>query len=107
MGTEAMQTHTKKKIEVIIEAPASRRVQKILDHVGATGYTVVPAASGKGLHGAWDVVPITDARNQMLIIAVVAETLVDQILEEVGRLLVDHPGIVCVSTVEVLRRDRF
>lgn len=99
--------HEKKKIEIIVEAHASRFVQEILGRDGAKGYTVLAPVAGKGAIGAWDASPITDAQRHVLIIAVVDAERVAGIVDEVGALLDDFHGIVLVSSVEVLRGDRF
>lgn len=99
--------HAKKKIEVIIEAPASRLVTDLLDRHGATGYTAFPAVTGRGTSGRWDVSPVTDARQQVMIIAVSGQDRAAAIVAELGALLQDFHGVVFVSDVEVMRSERF
>ena len=46
-------THPKKRVEIMIEAPALARVTDALDRAEATGYTVLPALAGRGNGGNW------------------------------------------------------
>ena len=48
-----MKTYPKKRIEIIIEAPLSRRMTEQLDRAGVTGYSIIPLLGGKGLSGSW------------------------------------------------------
>lgn len=102
-----MQLFTKKKIEIIVEAPASRLVVDILDRHGVGGYTVLPTQSGRGLTGPWDAQPVTAARQQVMVVIVIDEALVEPLLADIRRLFVDYHGIVFVSAVEVMRAERF
>jgi PII-like signaling protein len=102
-----MQLFAKRKLEVIVEAPATRLIIDIFDRHGATGYTVLPAQSGRGLTGPWDAQPITLARQQVMVVAVLDDARVEPILTEIGDLFADYHGIVFLSTVEVLRAERF
>jgi nitrogen regulatory protein PII len=49
----SIETHPKKRVEIMIEAPALTRVTDALDHAQATGYTVMPALAGRGNGGGW------------------------------------------------------
>jgi nitrogen regulatory protein PII len=99
-------TQPMKKIEVIVDTPASRLVLRILDDLDAPGYTVLAARAGRGHSGAWDRSPVTDAREQVVIIAIVSEALCRSIVDEVGKLLLDYHGVVSVSNVEVTRNQQ-
>jgi hypothetical protein len=79
----------------------------LLDRVGATGYTVLPALSGRGLTSEWNRSPLTDAQNRVVILVLVRAELAEQIMPELGRLLADYHGVVSLSDVEVVRGGRF
>jgi PII-like signaling protein len=102
-----MQLFAKRKMEVIVEAPAHRLVTDIFDRHGASGYTVLTAQSGRGLTGPWDAQPVTLARQQVMVVAVLDDGLVEPILADIHDLFADYHGIVYLSTVEVLRAGRF
>ena len=48
-----MQTHTAKRVEIVIEAPLERRLTEALTGAGVTGYTVLPVLGGSGRSGLW------------------------------------------------------
>jgi PII-like signaling protein len=102
-----MRTYTKKKIELFIEVPASRLAIEALKAAGARGHTVLPILSGRGESGPWDALAVTDAGNHVLIVTIVGEAVADRAVAAIGALLEDYHGIITVSTVEVLRSQRF
>jgi nitrogen regulatory protein PII len=102
-----MQLFSKRKIEIIVELPANRLVVDILDRHGVSGYTVLPAQSGRGHTGHWDAQPVTAARQQVMVVIVVDESLVEPILADVRRLFADFHGILFLSSVDVMRAERF
>ena len=46
-----MQTSLKKRLEIIIEMPAVRRLESVLEKAGVKGWTVLPAKAGRGRCG--------------------------------------------------------
>ncbi len=48
-----MQTHTAKRVEILIEAPMERRLTQSLMDSGVTGFTVLPVLGGSGRSGRW------------------------------------------------------
>lgn len=102
-----MQLHTKRKVEIVIGVPLMRRVLAILDNLGASGYTVLRAISGKGHHSEWDLAQLSDVNRQVVVVVVVSDETAERVIEEVGALFRQHPGVIFTSTVEVLRTDYF
>lgn len=102
-----MQLHTKKKVEIVISAPMMRRVLGILDDLGASGYTVLRAISGKGHHSEWDLAQLSDATRHVVVVVVVSESMAARIVDEVGAVFQQHRGVIFTSTVEVLRSEYF
>lgn len=102
-----MELHTKKKVEIVIAAPMTKRILTILDGLGCTGYTVLRAISGKGHHSQWDLAQLSDATRHVVIVVVVSEAMAEQVLEAVGAVFRQHHGVIFTSTVEVLRSDYF
>ncbi|MEM0899995.1 MAG: hypothetical protein AAGI92_08615 [Pseudomonadota bacterium] len=103
-----MKTHPKKQMTVICEVPVMRRIERILDKVPVSGYTVFPALAGRGSEGDWDRDNwIGDANRMVMIVSVMsvdqAEIAIDRIYEAIE----PQMGIVTVADVEVLRPERF
>lgn len=99
--------HRRRRLEIIIEMPARGLVVDVLERSGAAGYTVLPAMSGRGLRSSWDRNLLTDAANQVMIVAIVGVEAAERIVADVAALLDDYRGIVAVSDVEVVRAGRF
>jgi len=99
--------HRRRRLEVIIETPARGLVIDALERNGAPGYTVLPALGGRGLSSSWDRNQLTDAANQVMIIAIVGAEVADKIVAAVASLLDDYRGVISVTDVEVVRAGRF
>jgi len=103
-----MQTHTKKKLEIFVEAPVLNRLLDALDQVGVSGYTVLPALGGRGAEGRWSREGQITTTNQVVqVVTITDETLADKALEAAYRVVARQIGIVSLSDVEVVRDDHF
>jgi len=99
---------TRKRIELIIERMAYKRAGRILEEAGMTGYTVLPALAGFGNGNKWSRdTDISTSTDMVVMISIGDEARVTTSLEKIAGLLGNHIGVVSVSTVEVLRPDRF
>ncbi|MCX7326123.1 MAG: DUF190 domain-containing protein [Hyphomicrobiales bacterium] len=103
-----VQTHLKKRIEIILEAPALHRLTDRLNQAGVTGYTIVPVLAGRGLEGTWSAEGLAgDAGRLVMVISIVDAAKADDVLDRVYTLLARQIGIVTVSDVQVIRADHF
>jgi nitrogen regulatory protein PII len=100
-------TTTRKKLEIIVEAPVLRRVESFLEEAGVRGWTVLPSLKGHGSGGDWTSGDFTPGQEKRLIFAVATAEVSDRVLERLAAFFADYPGIVVVTDVEVLRAERF
>ena len=98
----------KRRFELIIERMAYKRACRVLEDSGVTGYTVLPALAGFGGGNRWlRDTDISGSRDMVVIISIGDETKIQTALDKIQTLLEAHIGVLNVSTVEVLRPDRF
>jgi nitrogen regulatory protein PII len=102
-----MQTHTRKKLEILVEAPILKRVEEILEACGVHVFSVFDGREGRGLSGRWTDQAVADALDQRLVWAVMTQEAAEQVVERLAVLFQRYPGVVVVSAVEVLRAERF
>lgn len=103
-----LNTHPKKRLSIIIEAPFMNRLLDMLDELDVQGYTVVPALAGKGRHGAWRRDSLSsDAGRMVQVLIVLDEEKVLPILTAIREVLDRQIGIVTIMDVEVLRPELF
>lgn len=103
-----MQTTLKKRLEIVIEAPVIDRLRRVLDEQGVSGYTILPALSGRGRHGRWNREgEIGEAGRMLCLFAIIDPAELDETLSAVYRVLSRQIGIVSVSDVQVVRDDHF
>jgi nitrogen regulatory protein PII len=103
-----METHPKKRLEIIVEAPVLKRVLDLLDRLAVTGYTVMPALAGRGRDGRWRREGlVTDAGQMVVIVCILDESRVSDVLDPVFELVSRQIGIVTLSNTWVVRPERF
>jgi nitrogen regulatory protein PII len=103
-----MQTYPKKRIAIVIEQPALRRVLDTLDRLAVTGYTVYPVIAGRGREGSWRADDlVSDAGRMVSVVCICDPGKVDQVIEPVYAIVARHVGIVSISDCEVIRPDHF
>lgn len=103
-----MEMHRKKRIEIILEAPAMNRLSTALEAAGVTGYTVLPVLAGKGKTGAWTRDGLVGGAGAMVcVICITDPTRVDLVLERIMAVLSRQIGLVTIGDVDVVRGERF
>lgn len=103
-----METHPKKRIDLIIEMPLLRRVTERFDKAGVTGYSVLPVIAGRGSSGPWAADGQVGGFGQMAaVVCIVDAARVDAVLEEVFAVVKRQIGFITVSDVAVIRPERF
>jgi len=103
----SIQTHSRKRIEMIIDQPHLSRFIRLLEQLSVRGYTVLESKSGKGSRGAWAPARLSNVDDRVMIVAVTDEETVEQLLVELQSLFGELPGVAFVSDVQVIRPDRF
>lgn len=103
-----MQTHPKKRIDIIIEMPLLRRITERFDKAGVSGYSVLPVVAGRGQTGAWSAGgQVSEVGQMAAIICIVDAGKADAVLDEVFAVVKKQIGFVTLSDVAVVRPERF
>ena len=103
-----MQTHPKKRIDVIVEAPLMRRIIDRLDQANVSGYSVMPLMAGRGHDGSWTADGQISNVSQMVAFVCITDTSkVDDLVDSVFRVISHQIGFVTISDVSVVRPERF
>ena len=103
-----LQTYSKKRLSIIIEAPFLNRLLDLLDGLEVPGYTALPALAGRGKSGAWRRDSLSsDAGRMVQVLVVLDETKVVPVLKAVREVLDRQIDIVSLSDVEVFRPELF
>ena len=103
-----METHSAKRVEIIIEAPLERRLTDALNEAGVTGYTVLPVRGGSGRSGPWSRSgQVSVAGGMVAVVCLVRPDGVDALLNAAFAVVERHIGVVSVTDAQVIRPDRF
>jgi nitrogen regulatory protein PII len=103
-----MEMHQAKRVEIIIEAPLSKRLTDALIKAGVTGYTVLPVLGGSGRSGEWSREgQVSRASGMVAVVCLIRPERLDGLLEAAFAVVERHIGVVSVTDAEVLRAERF
>lgn len=102
-----MQTVTRKKVEILVDAPLVPRVVAALHDAGMHGHSVLPVLSGSGRSGSWSEERLTGAENKQMIMAITSADHAGALVDALGPLLDRHRLLLTITDVEVVRGDRF
>ena len=103
-----MQTHPKKRIDVIVEAPLMRRIIDRLDQANVSGYSVMPIMAGRGHDSSWTADgQISNATQMVAIVCIIDASKADLLLDSVFGVISHQIGFVTISDVSVVRPGRF
>lgn len=103
----ALTLHPRKRIEFIVEKAIAPTIIELIEHHGASGYTIIPDVTGKGRHGRRGGADVLSVYAMEMIIAIVRDDAAAAIVEAAQALLADYTAIVTVSDVGVVRPDHF
>lgn len=102
-----MQTHTRRKVELLADAPLARKLAQRIDALGITGYTVFQSIGGHGASGTWWHDQVSDAAAKVLFKVVTSEAKAEALINTLAPLLDDWGLILYVSTVDVIRGQKY
>ncbi|WP_296422671.1 transcriptional regulator [Yoonia sp.] len=102
-----MQTHTAKRVEIVIEAPLERRLTDALTKAGVTGYTVLPVLGGSGRSGQWTREGQVGRAGMVSVVCLIKPERLDGLLDAAFTVVEKHIGVVSISDAQVLRAERF
>ena len=103
-----MQTHTAKRVEIVIEAPLERRLTDALVKAGVTGFTILPVLGGSGRSGQWSREgQIGRASGMVAVICLIRPERLDDLLASAFEVVERHISVVSITDCEVLRAERF
>ncbi|MDG1116286.1 MAG: transcriptional regulator [Flavimaricola sp.] len=103
-----MQTHTAKRVEIVIEAPLERRLTDALVKAGVTGFTILPVLGGSGRSGQWSREgQIGRASGMVAVICLIRPERLDDLLASAFEVVERHIGVVSITDCKVLRAERF
>ena len=101
-------TVPRKKIEILVDTPLLSRIRQLASDAGVSGYTLQRTVGGEGGQGRWRAEEVTGGAGSKLVFAtIVDEETGQRFLTELEPLLNEYGLLVTVSSVEVIRGERF
>jgi nitrogen regulatory protein PII len=92
-----------KRVEVVVESVEVRRVTEALETLGVSGYTVIPAASGRGERGSRDGDGVSGVFANTYVLTACPPEQLEAVIEAVRPLLRETGGICLVSDAQWVR----
>lgn len=100
-------TVTRKRIEILVDAPLVRRVTAAADAAGVKGYTLLPTLSGRGSSSTWSEDQVSGAATKQIFMTVTNDATAERLIAALVPLLDTYGLVLTVGTVEVVRGDRY
>ena len=92
----------RRRIEVIVDEPLAASITRAADKAEISGYTLLPALSGKGAGGHWEDERVTRADTKIVFVAVTMAEKETVFLDAIKPLVVSHGLTVFCSDTERL-----
>jgi nitrogen regulatory protein PII len=102
-----MITHARRRIDILVDQPLLRKVTRELNTLGVRGYTVFQSIGGRGEGGAWQPDQISDAAAKVMIMVVASDDVAQRLIDHFAPHLADYGMVLYVSTVEVIRAEKY
>lgn len=100
--------YKKLRVELIIESPALRRAEEVLQDCKVTGWTVIPAISGFGGSTRWSRgTDLSESTDMVVVICIGDADVLEPALLRLHKMLDRRIGVLNVSDVRVLRPGLF
>jgi hypothetical protein len=98
---------SRRRIEVLVDAPLMRRVLAAAATAGVTGYTLLPTLGGAGESGSWSDDQVSGAESKIMFLTVTSEQKAEALINALTPLLESHGLILMTSVVDVVRGGKF
>lgn len=98
-------TAERTRIEIVLDAPLARTA--IIEQAGVTGYTLFTASGGAGDGGRWNDDQVTRADSKVLLLTIATAVKAEAILTALEPLLESHGIIIMLSSVRIVRPEKF
>jgi hypothetical protein len=99
---------TRTRLEIVVDKKLLPRLVTMIDALpDIHGYTVLPCLGGRGLGGARDPDPLSDALAAVCVVVVAQDAPARALLEQAVARLGDHIGVATLHEVQVVRAGRF
>jgi PII-like signaling protein len=100
-------TFTRKRVEILVDAPLAQMLIQSAADAGIAGYTLIPVKSGAGRGGAWRHDSITEAESKTIFLTIASEEKANAFVAMLAPHLGEYGMLLTLSDVEVVRGERF
>ncbi len=100
-------TVSRRKIEVLVDAPLIPRVTAAAERAGVSGYTLLPALGGSGRGGRWSDDQVTGVESKVMFMTVASAEKAAALIDALAPVLESHGLLLINTAVEVVRGGKF
>lgn len=100
-------TFSRRRIEVLADAPLIPAIVKIAGEAGITHYTLLPTLGGAGSHGRWRDEQLSGATAKVMLLVIASVEHTAAFIDLLAPLLESHHLMLLTSDVEVVRGRKF
>jgi hypothetical protein len=97
----------RRRIEVLVDRPLAPLLAELARGSGITSYSLLPVLGGAGHNGAWTDEEISGAQAKLIFLTVASEEKTNHLVDQLTPLLDSHGLVLFISSVDVIRGQRF
>lgn len=98
---------TRKRIEILVDAPLADWLVSEADHAGLTHYTLLPVLSGRGRMGGWRDEDLSGAIAKRMFVSITTPERAQVLIDALAVRLDEYGLMLSLSDVSVVRGERF
>lgn len=102
-----VQTVTRKRIEILVDAPLAPRIISHIKSVDISGWSLIHVDSGGGRTGEWQHDDVTEAGAKTIVLAFASEEKAQRFVDAIAPLLDSYRLLLTIGDVQVVRGERF
>ncbi len=102
-----VQTVTRKRIEILVDAPLAPRIIARVKAVDISGWSLIHVDSGGGRAGEWQHDDVTGAAAKTIVLVVASPAKADALVASLAPLLDSYRLLLTIGDVQVVRGERF
>lgn len=102
-----VQTVTRKRIEILVDAPLAPRIIAHIKAVDISGWSLIHVDSGGGRAGQWQHDDVTEAGAKTIVLVVASDEKAQRLVDAIAPLLDSYRLLLTIGDVQVVRGERF
>jgi hypothetical protein len=102
-----IETVTRKRIEILVDAPLVPRIVRYIKAADISGWSLIHVDSGGGRHGEWRHDEVTEAAAKTIVLVIANAAKAGALIDALAPILDSHRLLLTMGEVQVVRGEKF